>query len=240
MKAKAEAPYNERLFSSGVRKRLHMARFLWLRQRLRDFDCPAARIVELGCFDGKVLEFLPRKPDYYVGYDANWEGGVDLAREKWASHPNYHFRICTTPTEMDLASERFDVAIAMETLEHIPEEILRPYLAKLASVTDQYIFITVPNEKGIVFFFKHIVKLLFGEVEDYSPAEFVSATLGRMHKVPRGQHKGFDYARLARLVGEYFDVVEITGLPASSLPAALNFTVGIVGRKMAASGADRS
>lgn len=231
MKTKADTGYNERLFSSGLRKRLHMARFFWLRRKLEDLGCPAARIVELGCFDGKVLDFLPSKPDYYVGYDANWEGGLNLARQKWHSYPNYQFRVCTTPAEMDLGSERFDVAIAMETLEHVPDEVVRAYLEKLASVTDQYIFITAPNEKGIVFFFKHIVKLLSGEVEKHSFAEFVNATLGRMHKVPRGHHKGFDYARLASLVGEYFDIIEITGQPVSGLPAALNFTVGIVGRK---------
>jgi hypothetical protein len=68
---------------------------------------------ELGCFDGKVLDFLPSRPDYYVGYDANWEGGLDLARQRWGSFPNYHFRVCTTPAEMDFGSERFDVAIVV-------------------------------------------------------------------------------------------------------------------------------
>ena len=231
MKTKAGTGYNERLFASGLRKRLHLARFNWLRRKLEKLECPATRVIELGCFDGKVLDFLPSKPDYYVGYDANWEGGVTLARRKWASCPNYHFRICTTPAEMDLGTDRFDIAIAMETLEHVPDEIVRPYLEKLAGVTDRYIFITAPNEKGIVFFLKHIVKLLFGEVEKHSVPEFVNATLGRMDRIPRGHHKGFDYARLARSVGEYFDVIEITGQPVSMLPAALNFTVGIVARK---------
>lgn len=233
MKTKADIGYNERLFASGLRRRLHLARFHWLRRKLEELNCPASRIIELGCFDGKVLDFLPSKPDYYVGYDANWEDGLTLARRKWQSHPNYHFRACTTPSEMELGSDRFDIAIAMETLEHVPDEVVRPYLEKLASVTDRYLFITAPNEKGIVFFFKHIVKLLFGEVEKHSVPEFVNATLGRTDRIPRGHHKGFDYARLARLVDEYFDVVEITGQPVSRLPAALNFTVGIVARKKA-------
>ena len=236
MKTKAETGYNERLFSSGLRKRLHLARFLWLRRTLEELRCPAARVVELGCFDGKALDFLPSKPDYYVGFDADWEGGVELARLKWRSNPNYHFRVCATPAQMELDRERFDIAIAMETLEHLPDEILRPYLAKLAAATDGYIFITVPNEKGIVFFFKHIVKMLFGEVEEYSVAEFVNATLGRMHKVPRGQHKGFDYASLTRMLGEYFDVLEVKGQPASWLPPAFNFTIGIVGKTKAVPG----
>jgi SAM-dependent methyltransferase len=234
MKRYTDAGYNERLFSSGLRKRLHLARFRWLHGKLLELGCPCARVIELGCFDGKVLEFLPLRPDYYVGYDANWEGGLSLAQQKWQSHPNYHFRVCATAEEMDLGQEQFDIAIAMETLEHIPEDMLRPYLQKLAGATDRYIFITVPNEKGPVFFFKYLVKLLFGDVETHTIAEFVNATLGRTHRVKRGHHKGFDYDWLTRVVSEYFDVIEVSGRPFSRLPAALNFTIGIVGRKRAA------
>jgi cyclopropane fatty-acyl-phospholipid synthase-like methyltransferase len=242
VKRYTDAGYNERLFSSGLRKRLHLARFFWLRRKLLQLDCPSARVIELGCFDGKTIEFLPRPPERYVGFDANWEDGLSLALQKWKAHPNYEFRVCATAEEMELGAERFDVAIAMETLEHLPEGVLRPYLAKLAGATDQFMFITVPNEKGVVFFFKYLVKLLFGDVEKHSLAEFIHATLGRTHRIERGQHKGFDHDRLARVVSEYFDVVEISGEPFSRLPAALNFTVGIVGRRKAgplSPGADR-
>jgi 2-polyprenyl-3-methyl-5-hydroxy-6-metoxy-1,4-benzoquinol methylase len=231
MKRKADTGYNERLFSSGLRRHLHQARFIWIHQKLLELGCPSARVIELGCFDGKVLDYFPKKPSYYVGYDADWEDALRLAQEKWKDHPNYHFRYCITPDQMTLGGDRFDIALAMETLEHIPEETLAPYLAKLAEVTDQYILITVPNEKGIVFFFKYLVKLIFGEVEKHSFAEFVNATLGRMDRIERGHHKGFDYERLTRLVGKYFEVVEVSGLPFAALPTAISFTVGIVARR---------
>jgi 2-polyprenyl-3-methyl-5-hydroxy-6-metoxy-1,4-benzoquinol methylase len=231
MKRKVDTGYNERLFSSGLRKRLHQARFIWIHKKLLELGCPRDRVIELGCFDGKVLDFLPGKPRYYVGYDADWEDALTLARERWKEYPNYHFRYCVTPEEMVLGEDRFDIAIAMETLEHIPDETVARYLAKLAEVTDQYILITAPNEKGVVFFFKYLVKLLFGEVEKHSLAEFVNATLGRMDRIKRGHHKGFDYDRLARLVAEHFDVVEVSALPFAALPTALSFTVGIVARR---------
>lgn len=231
MKRKVDTGYNERLFSSGIRRRLHQVRFIWIHQRLLELRCPCARVLELGCFDGKVLDFFPSKPSYYVGYDADWEGALSLARERWKDHPHFHFRYCTTPDEMILGDDRFELAIAMETLEHISEETVAGYLAKLAEVTDHYILITVPNEKGVVFFFKYLVKLLFGEVEKHSLGEFVNATLGRMDRVKRGHHKGFDYERLTRLIAEYFDIVEVSGLPFAALPTALSFTIGIVARK---------
>jgi SAM-dependent methyltransferase len=231
MKTITDAGYNDRLFSSGFRRYLHLARFLWLRQKLLELNCRSSRVIELGCFDGKVIEFLPNKPDYYVGYDADWEGGLSLARQKWQVNPNYHFRICTAVEQMDVGQDRFDIAISMETLEHIPEQILRPYLEKLATVTDRYIFITVPNEKGVVFFLKYLVKFLFGEAEKYSLSEFFNATLGRMDRVKRNEHKGFDYDWLTRVVDEYFNVVEVSGAPFSRLPVALNFTIGIIAKK---------
>ena len=231
MKRKADTGYNERLFSSGIRKRLHLARFYWLRRKMIELDCPQARVIELGCFDGKVLEFLPKAPDTYVGYDANWEEGLAAARVKWESYPNYQFRVSTGAEEMELGSDCFDIAIAMETLEHLSEETLRPYLARLRDVTDDYLFITAPNEKGVVFFFKYLVKAAFGEVEKHSVAEFFNATLGRTDRVERGHHKGFDYDRLRKVVSEYFDVIEVSGIPFSGLPPALNFTVGMVARR---------
>ncbi len=231
MKRKVDTGYNERLFSSGLRRHLHEARFLWIHKKLLELGCPYDRVIELGCFDGKVLDFFPKKPHYYVGYDADWEDALSLAQEKWKDYPNFHFRYCTTAEEMELGEDRFDIAIAMETLEHLPVEAVGPYLSKLAAVTDGCILITVPNEKGVVFFAKHLAKLLFGEVERHTLAEFVNATLGRMDRVKRGHHKGFDYERLVCEVADYFDIVEISALPFSGLPKALNFTVGIVARK---------
>lgn len=231
MKRKADTGYNERLFSSGLRKRLHLARFHWLRRKLPKLQGARTRVIELGCFDGKVLEFLPEAPEYYVGYDANWEDGLAAGRAKWESHPNYHFRVSTSAEEMNLGSDRFDIAIAMETLEHLSEETLRPYLARLRDVTDGYLLVTAPNEKGIVFFVKYLVKAAFGEVERHSLAEFVNATLGRMDRVGRGHHKGFDYDWLRKVVSEYFEVIEVSGIPFSALPPSLNFTVGMVARR---------
>jgi 2-polyprenyl-3-methyl-5-hydroxy-6-metoxy-1,4-benzoquinol methylase len=235
MKRKVDTGYNERLFSSGLRKRLHQARFLWIQKKVRELPSSPARVIEIGCFDGKVLDFFPTEPRYYVGYDADWENALSLAREKWKEHPNYHFRYCTTPEEMSLGLDRFDLAIAMETLEHVPDDSVELYLEKLAEVTDGYVFITAPNEKGPVFFLKYLVKLLFGEVERHSFSEFIDATLGRMDRIKRGHHKGFDYARLIARVARHFDIVEVTGLPLGALPAGLNFTIGIVARKRAAS-----
>ena len=121
----------------------------------------------------------------------------------------------------------------METLEHLSPQLIDGYLRKLARQTRHYILITVPNEKGLVFLSKWLVKkLIIGDALDYTFSELANATLGRMHKVRRSEHKGFDYdCLIAKEVAVYFDVSSISGYPFRLLPTSLCFGVGIVGRK---------
>src|SRR5260370_28172639 len=78
--------YNARLFSGGLRGRLHQARFHFLAEVTR--DVPKDTIFEIGCFDGKSITHLPKRPIEYVGADAGWEGGLAQARRLW---PQYEF-----------------------------------------------------------------------------------------------------------------------------------------------------
>ena len=224
--------YNERLFSGGIRTFLHTARFAWFVDELARRGCSYQTIVELGCFDGKLIDYLPLKPDRYVGFDANWEGGIDKAKEKWSAYPNYAFHKVATPDAMSLeAHERFDIAVIMETLEHVPPGLVEGYLAKIAEHLNGYLFVTVPNEKGIVSLAKWLAKKLFSrDAEHYSLAEAVNATLGRMHRVCRREHKGFDYTALIREIGKHFEVISVSGHPLRFLPSSLCFSVGIVAR----------
>jgi hypothetical protein len=117
----------------------------------------------------------------------------------------------------------------METLEHIPPSILNGYIDALADHSCGHAIFTVPNEKGLVFLGKYLAKAVLSKgARQYTPAEVFNATLGRVDKVVRDQHKGFDYAALIRQVERRFDILEVTGHPFSALPAALCFGVGIV------------
>ena len=107
MKKKTDAGYNERLFSPGIRGRLHAARFEWLAKKLLRLKCEYNTVLELGCFDGKVLDYLPNKPERYLGLDANWEGGLGIAAVKWKDQDNYVFKQCMTPDEMGIQGEQY-------------------------------------------------------------------------------------------------------------------------------------
>ncbi len=231
---KEKKSYNDRLFSSGLRGYFHEARFRWLHEAMQRLKVQPGSVIELGCFDGKTIRYLPFAPSVYVGYDANWEGGLDEAFLIWKEHPAYTFIKSSDLNDFNPSHQVFDYSIAMETLEHLPVADLNGYLQMLAAATRQYCFITLPNETGIVFLLKHLAKLAKRKVDEpYTLKEAWYATLGKQHKVKRteGGHKGFDYRQLLRLLQMHFEVVEITKLPFASLPLFLNFTIGIVVKK---------
>lgn len=232
MKKKRDAGYNERLFSGGVRGRLHGSRFVWLQESLRRVHAACDRVLELGCFDGRSLSYLPRKPRVYLGLDANWEGGIDLGRSRWREDPAVRFELCEQPTDLRarVESQRFDTALCLETLEHLAPGTAASYVEEIARVTTGHFIVTVPNEKGPVFLVKYVVKRLFGDYFRYRPIEVWGAFIGRMDLVERDDHKGFDYESIIRLVGSHFDLVEVSGYPFRRLPKWANFGVGIVGK----------
>jgi 2-polyprenyl-3-methyl-5-hydroxy-6-metoxy-1,4-benzoquinol methylase len=239
-----QASYNQRLFGSRLRATLHVARFRWLHNfLLRERINPDA-VFELGCYDAKTLEYLPRLPKEYVGCDANWEHGLDLARTKWAKH-NFEFYECNKAEDIQFIENRkFDLVICMETFEHVPPIQLSRYIDLMVKTASGPVIITVPNEIGLVFFIKYVLKrgirrLKGKETESYSIADIMWSTLGVCRRVQRGEHKGFDYRELINQLNEYFVVEEISALPFTWLPRFLGFTICIVGRKRISHDTDR-
>ncbi len=123
----------------------------------------------------------------------------------------------------------------METMEHLTDECLNGYLERLSKAVRHLMLIIVPNEKGVVFGSKWLVKkALRADHDRYSASEWVDAVLGRCHRVRRDDHKGFDYHRLMRQASPYFQVKSVSGLPFTGLPAPLGFTMGIVAKPLRA------
>jgi len=221
--------YNERLFKGGVRAWLHIARFRWLREKCIGYQINCDFVIEIGCFDGRSIEYLSGTPKEYYGFDAGWDGGLDLAQVKYADK-GWCFLKTTRAEDIYLPADRIaSLAISLETLEHIAPELIEKYLNKISSILDGYFLVTVPNEKGIVFLLKYLAKLFFfGGKNKYRISEVCFATFGLMHLVDRSEHKGFDWKRMLGQLSQHFDVIEVAGVHFPILPAALNPQIGFV------------
>lgn len=231
--ANMDISYNERLFEKkGLRSYYHLARYRWIRSEIAKRSLTDYKCLEIGCFDGKLLDHLDAQPAEYVGIDANWENGLDLARARFGGRSDISLLETTDPASLDAYEKGyFDISVALETLEHMPDDILTGYLRQLARVTKDWLFVSVPIEIGPVFLAKHVGKSLrYGLGEQYTFREVIAATLGRSQDVARDQHKGFDYRKLAAEIGEYFDDVEVSGIPFAVGSPALSMTVGIVAK----------
>lgn len=228
--------YNERLFNkSSIRGRLHFARYYWLKQKINNY-CPQVKtILELGCFDGKTIDFLPDHIAYYEGYDANWEYGLDRALEKYDGMKRYHFSPSSSIETFVPKQNAFDISICMETLEHLQIQDLETYIHRLRNATKEFCFVTVPNEKGLMLLIKYFTKkyVLRNITENYTTKELCHGFFGNTKLIERieGGHKGFDYTELISLLEKYFFIEEVNGIPINMFPKQLSFTIGVVLKK---------
>ncbi len=231
-KMKKSSGYNERIFGGGLRAYVHNSRFNWAQRVCKRRGQDLSSVFELGCFDGHLLDWLPAEPSYYLGVDADWEGGLSAAQKRFGGDQRRDFiKSANASALASVPDNSFTAAFALETLEHIPEDELDRYLAEIARILNGTFYITVPNEKGIVFLLKYILKAAYyGGNHDYSLREIVNATLCRLELVERNDHKGFDYAVLIRKLARNFSIDSIHSLPLPNLPPITGVTIGIVAK----------
>ena len=229
--------YNDRLFSGyGFRSWLHSSRYLWLRKKLEQYGIKYSSVIELGCYDGKSISYLPYPPEKYEGYDANWENGLEIFKTQWANKPDYRSHFSCSTDDFNSGNQKFDLVICMETLEHLPREDALSYLEKLSNSCDGYAVITVPNEIGLLFFVKHICKLILSlydkeDIEKYTLLELIYQTLGMTNKVEQDDHKGFNYKNYILKIADYFEILAVEGTQFPLLPLFLSANTGVLCRK---------
>lgn len=220
--------YNGRLFSKGLRKRWHSARFHWLQRVWAESSLQAPRVMEVGCFDGKTLDFLP-PVGTYAGFDAGWGGGLEIGRRE-RSAANVSFHEAQAPEDL---FGLYDAIICMETLEHVPLKYTEAFVAKFSKMAPM-LFVTVPVEFGPLAAAKHFYKKITGNRPDsYRISEFVSLIIGNSNGIIReeGGHKGFDYRYIVNIIENYYKIVEVKSIPFPALSPIFGSSVGIIARK---------
>ena len=112
-------------------------------------------VLDVGCGEGVLtVEWAERLGDTQVGADAprgtgSRVVGIDLddpkLRTEWEqrSRPNLEFR-AEEATRLSFADSEFDLASAIEVLEHVPEP--EATVAEMARVARRHLLVSVPRE----------------------------------------------------------------------------------------------
>ena len=116
---------------------------------------PDSKILDIGCGDGTVIEFLSKnnKPKEIIGIDIS-KRAVDYVKNK--GYEAYELDVLSDDFVKFLGNKYFDYIIITEVLEHIqdPEKVV----VAIKNHFNKSIFISIPNSG----FFLHRLRLLFG------------------------------------------------------------------------------
>lgn len=119
---------------------------LTLRERLRieatvaEIPRGSSRILEVGCGDGRVSRAISsRLGCFVVGLDLSTVALSGLSMPK----------CCASGEQLPFGDRSFDLVVAAEMLEHLPEEVYGNVLRELTRVSSKHILITVPNRENL-------------------------------------------------------------------------------------------
>lgn len=134
-------------------------------------------VIDIGCGDGRLGSFLSDQRELsYVGVDIS---GDAIAFASIFNPLGRYY--CAQPCEIQ---DRFDVAVAVEVLEHIPDETLPEFLADIRSVLnpDGVFIVSVPTTVRNVHpkHFRHYDETLLAE--QLSAAGFLPIKMYRVHR----------------------------------------------------------
>jgi len=119
---------------------------------MKPFIKQSVKILDIGCYTGDLLKFLPSSVDYY-GIDDD-EKALQIAQKRGAKTIKLNLE-----NEQIPLGQQFDIIIAAEVLEHLkdPEKLILQVKHLLKE--DGVVLISLPNECTIY----HRLKVLFGK-----------------------------------------------------------------------------
>ena len=190
------------------------------------------KVVEIGCAFGKSFEVLNR-----VSCDFTYHGieirqdFVDIAIERYGTYANFDIHCCSVSDAFDLFSGA-DLIIGLETLEHIPENLVVKTLEAIRKSDFKYCYFTVPNEVGPAIIIKNIGSMVMGYIrhKEYTWTQTLHAGMYRLDVLPRHTtaHIGFDWRWLAQSIRHNMVISQRTKSPFKWIPSCVSPSIGFI------------
>lgn len=146
----------------------------------------ARTVVELGCGEAIGAGLLAKGRQRYCGVD-NDADAIRVARAMYAGHDVISFSELSAVDDVWLPGTAYDAVVSLDTLEHIPAERERDFMANAVAVLGEHgvMVIGTPN------------------------ARFLDLASPQSQA---GHVNNFDHDRLYALMGRYFHVVIMAGM----------------------------
>ena len=155
--------------------------------------------MDIGCGKGELYEVIKGEfPDIrYIGIEIQDKHAL-VGIERYQDNPNVTILNNDATKPGLLEAHQPDIVVALETLEHIPTNVVQRLIEAVANIPSLRIFLaSVPIEVGPSLWVKNIGSALMGyhRHKEYTWRETLLAGLCQLDKIPRHdcRHKGYDW-----------------------------------------------
>lgn len=236
-------PYEKQKNRNALTRFVHGSRYKYLRSFVRDaYDGPI-KVLDIGCGPGEGYHTLSEFPVDYTGVDIR-EDFIATAQRRYEGSGARFLLVDVTDRHFDFSG--YDLIMALETFEHIPEGKLVRVIERIADARPKYLFCSVPVEIGPAVAIKNFACRAFGyDRKSGDLWQTLYAATYNLNKLPPHgvYHLGFNWFWLEQTLRHNLQVVRSQSLPYSFLPKWLAPTVTFVcrpyGVSAAGAGADR-
>jgi SAM-dependent methyltransferase len=227
------SPYEKKQDFNRITRFLHAFRqrhVVTIACALHDRLQRPVRIMDVGCSTGRTYEALNAScPISYVGIDLN-RTSIAVAQARYATAANARFTVIDAADPSNFQPDSFDLVVALETLEHIPERHVVRIVENICGIVRPCVFvISVPVELGAALWIKTIGSRLMGyrRGSQYTMSQAFWAGLYNLNRVPTHgtKHVGFNWFWLEQTVRHNAPILETRSLPFRWLPKAMAPTV---------------
>lgn len=222
----SELEYERKQNRNFITKYLHSFRYKELLKFANEnFKNRTVRILDIGCGPGGAYEALRHFDIEYTGVDIR-EDFIKAAQERYDDE-NCNFLVADA-TEDSFDCDKYDVVIALETFEHIPESRLVRLVEKLGSSNLEFLLCSVPIELGPAVIIKNFGSALMGYKR--GQGDFIQTLYAgtyQLNKLPphNVEHLGFNWYWLEQTLRHNLKVMNSTALPYNFIPKWIAPTV---------------